>query len=199
MTNASFRLFFMSCYRQIRVVKKKFSWCWISFDTVMPKLSLRKWKKQSTWGAHGGLNRTKHCSNVWLYCIDSNASGTARPPNRERKRPPEAWTTMFTSTSTTQCQDQQIRVNHLRDRILTATETSRQTIGRHGWIHTCMGRNYTTQQYTSCCFQPQLERQSGVAKSIFRVVRVVHSLLRTRNLFQLTCPWTSEKIWSQNV
>ena len=34
---------------------------------------------------------------------------------------------------------------------------------------------------------------SGVAKSIVRVVRVVHLLLRTRNFFQLTCPWTSEK------
>ena len=33
----------------------------------------------------------------------------------------------------------------------------------------------------------------GVAKSIVRVVRVVHLLLRTSNLFQLTCPWTSEK------
>jgi len=27
------------------------------------------------------------------------------------------------------------------------------------WIHTCMGRNYTTQQDASCCFQPQRERQ----------------------------------------
>ena len=34
--------------------------------------------------------------------------------------------------------------------------------------------------------------QAGVAKSIARVVRVVHLLLRTRNCFQLTCPWTSE-------
>jgi len=34
---------------------------------------------------------------------------------------------------------------------------------------------------------------SGVAKSIVRVVQVVHLLLRTSNLFQLTCPWTSEK------
>jgi len=34
----------------------------------------------------------------------------------------------------------------------------------------------------------------GVAKSIVRVVRVVHLLLRTSNFFQLTCPWTSEKI-----
>jgi len=33
-----------------------------------------------------------------------------------------------------------------------------------------------------------------VAKSIVRVARVVHLLLRTRNFFQLTCPWTSEKI-----
>ena len=39
---------------------------------------------------------------------------------------------MSTSTSTTQRQDQQMRVNHLRDRILAATETSRQTLGRHG-------------------------------------------------------------------
>jgi len=34
---------------------------------------------------------------------------------------------------------------------------------------------------------------SGVAKSIVRVVRVVHLLLRTSNLFQLTCPCTSKK------
>jgi len=38
-----------------------------------------------------------------------------------------------------------------------------------------------------------------VAKSIARVVRVVHLLLRTSNFLQLTCPWTSEKIWSQSV
>ena len=36
--------------------------------------------------------------------------------------------------------------------------------------------------------------QAGVAKSIVRVVRVVHLLLRTSNFFQLTCPWTSENI-----
>ena len=41
----------------------------------------------------GGLNQTKHCSNVWLQCIDSNAPRTTRPPNRERKRPSEARTT----------------------------------------------------------------------------------------------------------
>jgi len=42
---------------------------------------------------------------------------------------------------TTQRQVQQIRVNHLQDRILTATatETSIQTIGRPGWIYTCKG------------------------------------------------------------
>ena len=34
---------------------------------------------------------------------------------------------------------------------------------------------------------------AGVEKSIVRVVRVVHLLLRTRHFFQLTCPWTSEK------
>jgi len=34
---------------------------------------------------------------------------------------------------------------------------------------------------------------TGVAKSIVRVVRVVHLLLRTSNFLQLTCPWTSEK------
>ena len=33
----------------------------------------------------------------------------------------------------------------------------------------------------------------GVAKSIVRVVRVVHFLIWTNNFFQLTCPWTSEK------
>jgi len=38
-----------------------------------------------------------------------------------------------------------------------------------------------------------LKLYAGVAKSIVRVVRVVHLLLRTSNLFQLTCPWTSEK------
>jgi len=37
---------------------------------------------------------------------------------------------------------------------------------------------------------------SGVAKSIVRVVRVVHLLLRTSYLFHLTCPWTSEKTFS---
>ena len=120
-------------------------------------MALRKWKKQSPWGAYGGLNHTKHCSNVWLQCTDSNAPGTTRPPNRERKRPPKARST--TSTSTTQRQDQQMRVNHLRDMILTATETSKQTIRRHGWIHTCIGRNYTTQQDASCCLQQQRERQ----------------------------------------
>ena len=51
-----------------------------------------------------------------------------------------------------------MRVNHLRDRILMETETSKQTIGRHGWIRTCMGRNYKTQQDASCCLQPQRER-----------------------------------------
>jgi len=95
-------------------------------------MALRKWKKQSTWSAHGGLNQTKHCSNVWLQCIDSNAPGTTRLPNRERKRLPETRITMSTSTSTTQRPDQQKRVNHLRDRILAATETSKQTLGRHG-------------------------------------------------------------------
>ena len=30
-------------------------------------------------------------------------------------------------------------MNNLRDRILLETETSKQTIGRHGWIRTCMG------------------------------------------------------------
>jgi len=34
---------------------------------------------------------------------------------------------------------------------------------------------------------------SGVAKSIVRVVRVIHLLFWTSNLLQLTCPWTSEK------
>jgi len=34
---------------------------------------------------------------------------------------------MSTSTSTTQRQDRQMRVSHLRDMILAATETSRQT------------------------------------------------------------------------
>ena len=29
--------------------------------------------------------------------------------------------------------------------------TPRQTIGRHGLIHTCMGRNYKKQQDESCC------------------------------------------------
>ena len=90
-------------------------------------MALRKWIKQSTWSAHGGLNQTKHCNKVWLQCIDSNASGTTRPPNRERKRLHEARTTMSTSTSTTQRQDRQMRVSHLRDMILAATETSRQT------------------------------------------------------------------------
>ena len=52
-----------------------------------------------------------------------------------------------------------MRVNHLRDMILTSTETSKQTIGSHGWTHTCMGRNYTTQQDASCCLQQQRERQ----------------------------------------
>ena len=36
--------------------------------------------------------------------------------------------------------------------------------------------------------------ETGVAKSIVRVARVVHLLLRTSNFFQLTCPWTSENI-----
>jgi len=35
-----------------------------------------------------------------------------------------------------------------------------------------------------------------VAKSIIRAVRVVHLLLRTRNFFQLTCPWTSKKSYT---
>ena len=35
---------------------------------------------------------------------------------------------------------------------------------------------------------------NGVAKSIVRDVRVVHLLLWTSNIFQLTCPWTREKI-----
>jgi len=56
-------------------------------------MALRKWKKHSTWGAHGGLIQTKHCSIVWLQCIDSNTPGITRPSNRERKRHPEARTT----------------------------------------------------------------------------------------------------------
>jgi len=55
-----------------------------------------------------------------------------------------------------------------------------------------------------CCFFSNLANiklykhydtglKTGVAKSIVRVVRFVHLLLRTSNLFQLTCPWTIEK------
>ena len=58
---------------------------------------------------------------------------------------------MSTSTSTTQRQDQQKRANHLRDMILAATETSKQTRTSR-WIQTCKGRNYTTQQDAFCCF-----------------------------------------------
>jgi len=47
---------------------------------------------------------------------------------------------MSTSTSTTQRQDQQKRVNHLRDRIIAATETSKQTLGRHGGFKHTWGR-----------------------------------------------------------
>ena len=39
--------------------------------------------------------------------------------------------------------------------------------------------------------------ESRVAKSSVHVVRVVHLLFPTRNFFQLTCLWTSEKNWCQ--
>ena len=130
-----FDFFFMSCHRQISLVKKKFSCCCISFGTVMQWLS----ERNRALGVHGGLNQTKYCSNVWLECIDSNESGTTRPQNRERKRHPEAMTT--TSASTTQRQDHQIMVNHLRDRILMETETSRVELYMYGEeLHDTTGR-----------------------------------------------------------
>jgi len=51
-----------------------------------------------------------------------------------------------------------MRMNHLQDRILVETETSKQTIGRHGWIFTCIGELHDTAGRVLLFFQPQRER-----------------------------------------
>ena len=69
-----------------------------------------------------------------------------------------------------------------------------RTIDVHGseadFQHTLLPDKTYKLEQSACTYIPSTP---GVAKSIVRVVRVVHLLPWTRNFFQLTCPWTSEK------
>ena len=148
--------FFTSCYRQMSVVKKKFSWCWISVGTVMPRLSENErnralrmlmvvWTKRNI--------ATFDCSGSTVTRLEQHVHQTGNVkdfpmPGHPRPR------------VNTPRQVQQMMVNHIRDRIDSAGSGNvKSEIGRHGWIYTCMGRNYTTQQDASCCLEPQHERQ----------------------------------------
>jgi len=63
------------------------------------------------------------CSMSTVARLAQRVQTTGSVRNRPRPGQPRV---------TTRLQDQQMRVNHLRNRFQTATQTSRQTVGRHG-------------------------------------------------------------------
>ena len=63
------------------------------------------------------------CSVSTVTRLEQRVNHTGSVKDRPRPGQPRV---------TTRRQDQQMRVNHLRNRFLTATESSRRIIGRHG-------------------------------------------------------------------